>query len=507
MSLLGIDVGTTGVKTVLINEDGSLRAEVTRAYPLHSPAPGWFEQDPEDWWAATVEAIRQVLRDGGTTGQDIKGVGLSGMYHGLVLLDQQGHVLRRSILWNDQRTARQSAFIVEKVGRERLRRICATGGAPYFTACKLQWVRDNEPSIFERVARIMLPKDYVRFRLTGEYCTDVTDASGTLFLDVAKRNWSDEIPELLGVPRSILPHLVESAAVSGQVSAAGRTATGLLPGTPVAGGGGDQACAAVGMGIVREGVASFSIGTSGVIYAATAAPKTDNEGRFDTFCHAVPDTWCVLACINAAAGSHQWYQDKIAAWERAEAERRGTTIFTVLDELAARAPVGSGKLLFLPYLAGERHPHTDTDARGVWFGLHAGHGREHLIRSVLEGVAFCFRDCLEAMKSHGIPMREVRATGGGARSPLWLEIMANATGQEILTMQADSGGASFGAALLGGVAAGVFRNVEQACAATVATGTVVPCDATKEAEYRNLFEVFRSLYPALRESYRLLAAV
>jgi xylulokinase len=307
------------------------------------------------------------------------------------------------------------------------------------------------------------------------------------------------------MPSDILPGLVESTAVSGVVTSAGAAATGLSPGIPVAGGGGDQACAAVGMGIVREGAASFSLGTSGVIYAATASPKADAEGRFDTFCHAVPGTWCVLACINSAAGSHQWYQDKLAAFERAEAERRGMSIFAVLDELAASAPPGSGKLLFLPYLAGERHPHTDTDARGAWFGLHAGHGREHLLRSVLEGVAFCFRDCLEAMKDNGIPAREIRVTGGGARSALWLEIMANATAHDILTMQADSGGASFGAALLGGVAAGTFGSVEQACQATVATGRAVPCDPAKVAEYDRLFQVFRSLYPALRESYRRLA--
>jgi xylulokinase len=506
MALLGIDVGTTGVKTLLIGEDGAVLAEATRPYPLHTPAPGWFEQDPEDWWKGTVAGIRQVLHDAGKSGRDVKGIGLSGMYHGLVLLDGQGRVLRRSILWNDQRTARQSEWIVEKVGKERLRRICATAGAPYFTACKLQWVRENEPATYEQVARIMLPKDYVRFRLTGEACTDVTDASGTLFLDVPRRRWSDQIPALLDVPRSMLPELVESAAVSGKVSASGHAETGLEPGTPVAGGGGDQACAAVGMGIVREGAASFSIGTSGVIYAATAVPRADAESRFDTFCHAVPGTWCVLACINAAAGSHQWYQDKLAAWERAEAERRGTTIFAVLEELAARAPVGSGKLLFLPYLAGERHPHTDTEARGVWFGLHAGHGREHLVRSVLEGVAFAFRDCLEAMKSNGIPMQEIRATGGGARSPLWLEIMANATGHDIVTMKADSGGASFGAALLGGVAAGAFRDVEQACSATVATGKPVHHQPEPAAEYARLFEVFRSLYPALRDGYRRLAA-
>lgn len=507
MFSLGIDVGTTGVKTLLIRENGAVHAEATCAHPLHSPAPGWFEQEPGDWWAGTVSAIHQVLHNGAVAGRDIIGIGLSGQYHGLVMLDVNHRVLRRSILWNDQRTARQSAFIVEKIGAERLRRICATGGAPYFTACKLQWVRDNEPEIFDKVSTIMLPKDYIRFRLTGECCTDVTDASGTLFLDVAKRRWSDEIPGLLDMRADMLPNLVESTAVSGIVSAEGEAETGLSRGTPVAGGGGDQACAAIGMGIVREGAASFSIGTSGVIYAATAEPKVDPAGRFDTFCHAVPNTWCVLACINSAAGSHQWYQEKLAAWERDEAERQGTTIFEVLEEQASRAPLGSEKLLFLPYLAGERHPHTDTRARGVWFGLHAGHGREHMLRSVLEGVAFSFRDCLEAMKHNGIPMREIRATGGGARSPLWLDIIANVTGHDILAMQADAGGAAFGAALLGAVAAGVFGDIEQACAATVVTGNTVSRDPGKVAEYERLFPVFRSLYPALMESYRQLAEV
>jgi xylulokinase len=492
------------VKTLLIREDGVVIAEATRTYPLHSQAPGWFEQEPEDWWAGTVAAIRQVLHDGGEAGRDIAGIGLSGQYHGLVMLDRNHRVLRRSILWNDQRAARESASIVEKVGAERLLRICATGGAPYFTACKLQWVRHNEPEIFDRVSTIMLPKDYIRFRLTGECCTDVTDASGTLFLDVGKRRWSDEIPRLLDVRADILPNLVESTAVSGVVSGVGAAETGLSRDTLVAGGGGDQACAAVGMGIVREGAASFSIGTSGVIYTATAVPKADPAGRISTFCHAVPGTWCVLTCINSAAGSYQWYLEKLAAWERAEAERRGTTIFEVLEEQASRASLGSEKLLFLPYLAGERHPHINTDARGVWFGLHTGHGREQMLRSVLEGVAFCFRDCLEAIKSNGILLREIRATGGGARSPLWLDIIANATGHDILTMQAD-GGASFGSALLGGVAAGVFGDIEQACAATVATGKTVFCDPEKVAKYEGLFAVFRSLYPALMESYRQLA--
>ena len=505
MVLLGIDVGTTGVKTLLADERGAVRAEASSSYPIHSPAPGWFEQAPEDWWASTVATVGGVLREAGVRGDEVRGIGLSGQYHGLVMLDADGQVLRRAILWNDQRTARQSSAIIERVGVDRLRRICATSGAPYFTACKLEWVRDHEPATFERVRTVMLPNDYIRFRLTGERCTDMTDASGTLFLDVPRRRWSEEMPGLLDVDPSILPRLVESAAVSGTVSAAGAAETGLPRGVPVAGGAGDQACAAVGLGIVREGVACVSMGTAGVIYAAADAPRIDAAGRFDTFCHSVPGAWSVVSVINAAAGSHQWYQEQLAGLERAEAERTGVSLFAAIDALAARAPVGSAKLLFLPYLAGERHPHTDTDARGVWFGLHAGHGREHLVRSLLEGVALAFRDCLEVMKSHGVSLRELRVTGGGARSPLWLEIMANAIGQELVTMPADTGGASFGAALLGGVACGAFGSVDEACAATVRNSGAARVDEASARTYARLYEVYRGLYPALRESYRALA--
>jgi len=504
MYLMGIDVGTSGVKTILISRKGILKAEATNSYPVHSPKPSWFEHDPEDWWNATVKSIHQMLGKTGIDVAEIDGIGLSGMYHGLVILDNNHKVVRPSILWNDQRAASQSEYIVERVGTETLLRICASKGAPYFTACKLQWVRDNEPRLFERVNKMMLPKDYIRFKLTGEITTDVTDASGTLFLDVRKRTWSKEITGLLNIDTSILPSLVESPDLSGKVSHQVADETGLTAGIPVAGGAGDQAAAAVGIGIVEEGIASYSIGTSGVIYAATNNLVIDKYGRVNTFCHSVPGKWCVLACINAAAGSYQWYIDKLAMWEKDKAEKQGVSIYQVLEEEASQAPIGSDKLIFLPYLAGERHPHTDTNARGVFFGLHAGHGKPNFIRAIMEGVAFSFRDCLEVMKGHDVSIREIRATGGGAQSPLWMDIQVNVSDQPIVLMDADIGGAAYGAAILGGVCSGVFTNVKEACKALVHTRKTIYPDTNKSSEYNRYFSFFRTLYPILKESYSKL---
>ena len=507
MYVMGIDIGTTGVKTVLISEEGHVKAESTHAYPLISPKPNWFEQNPEDWWEATVTAIRRMIHESGIDPDCIAGTGLSGQYHGLVILDKDHRVLRPSILWNDQRTGEQSARIVEKAGTERLIRVCATNGAPYFTACKLQWVRDHEPKHFERIFKMMLPKDYIRFKLTGEFATDVTDASGTLFLDVRKRKWSSEMQTVLDVDGSILPELVESPALSGKISKKASRDTGLKEGIPVAGGAGDQASAAIGIGIVEEGVATYSIGTSGVIYAATDGLKVDRKGRFNTFCHAVPGKWSVLACINSAAGSYQWYQDKLALWEKQQAQKEKRNIFEFLEQEASLAPVGSDRLIFLPYLAGERHPHTDTSARGVFFGLHSGHGKSHILRSVLEGVALSFRDCFEVMREHEIRIEEIRATGGGAQSPLWMDIMVNANGEPIVMMDADAGGAAYGAAILGGVCAGVYPDIKSACAKLVTTGKKILPDREKAGKYNALYGFFRTLYPAFRDSYRMLAEI
>lgn len=503
MYLLGIDVGTTGVKSVLITENGEVAAESTQTYPLFSPKPNWFEQNPDDWWKATVVSIKRILQEIDLDPAQIAGIGLSGQYHGLLVMDKNHTVLRPSILWNDQRTETQSAYIIEKVGVENLRRICATNGAPYFTACKLQWVKEHEPETFDKISKMMLPKDYIRFKLTGEFATDVTDASGTLFLDVQKRRWSHEIQKLLDVDKNILPELIESPHISGEVSKISARETGLKPQIPVAGGAGDQASA--GIGIVEEGIASYSIGTSGVIYAATDELKVDDLGRFNTFRHAVPGKWCVLACINSAAGSYQWYQDKLALWEKHRAENDHRDVYEVLEEEAGSAPLGSDKLIFLPYLAGERHPHTDTNARGVFFGFHTGHGKPHILRSILEGVALSFRDCYEVMREHNISVHEIRAIGGGAKSPLWMDITVNTSWQPIVMMNADASGAAFGAAILSGVSAGIYRDVKDACLKLVKTNKRLLPDSVKSRQYDELYNFFKTLYPLLKNSYKQLS--
>jgi xylulokinase len=505
--LAGIDVGTSGVKAVLIDEAGGLAAEATEPYPLYSPEPSWYEQDPQDWWDGTVRTLCRVLAESGVDPSHVAGIGLSGQYHGLVVLDAQRNVLRRSILWNDQRTARQSDDIVERVGKETLLRVCATRGAPYFTACKLQWVRDHEPRVYEKIDKLMLPKDYVRFRLTGELATDETDASGTLFLDIPHRRWSREVIDRLGVDGHILPDVVESTAVSGQVSESAAQATGLKKGTPVAGGAGDQAAAAIGLGIVEEGTAAYSIGTSGVIYVSTDDVRIDEAGRVNTFCHAVPGKWCLLACVNAATASYQWFIDSFADQERGEASRGSRNIYQILEEQAGQAPPGSDGLLFLPYLSGERHPHTDTRARGVFFGLHTGHRKPHFLRAVMEGVAYSFRDCLEVVRENGVRVSQIRATGGGAHSPLWMSIQTSVSSEPILLMDSRSGGAPFGAAILGGVGAGMFTDVKEACARLVRTGERLAPDPVKASLYGRYFELFRTMYPTLKDTYAQLAEI
>ncbi len=507
MYLLGIDVGTSGVKALLISDKGEFTAESLHTYPLLSPNPGWFEQNPDDWWDAAVKSIRDILAKAAVEPGQIAGIGLSGQYHGSVLLGKDNGILRPAILWNDQRTQLQSDRIIERAGSENLLRLACTGGAPYFTACKLEWVRDNEPDVYERVCKLILPKDYVRFKLTGVIATDVSDASGTLFLDVPNRCWSEELVGLIGAKKTILPGLFESPVVSGTVTPEAARATGLPSGIPVAGGAGDQASAAIGNGIVDEGIVTYSIGTSGVIYAATDSPRSDPGGRANTFCHAVPGRWCLLACINAAAGSLQWFQEKLADAERAEAEQTGRNVYELLMDMAASVSPGSDRLLFVPYLSGERHPHTDTNARGVFFGLHMGHGRDHMLRAVLEGVAYAFKDCLEVMRELGVSIHEIRATGGGAKSDLWLGIQANVSNEPIYTMAADEGGAAYGAALLGGVCASVFGSVREACDKLVRTARSLKPDRDKVDIYDRLFRFYRTLYPLFRESYKDLQSL
>ena len=387
MYLMGIDVGTSGVKVILISEEGNVVTERSSSYGIISPHPSWFEQNPEDWWTAASACIKETLSEEGIKPSDIAGIGLSGQYHGLVLLNKKYEVIRPCILWNDQRTAEQAEFITNKIGKERLLGITATQCAPYFTVSKLLWVRDNEPENYEKIHKLMLPKDYVRFKLTGECVTDVTDASGSMFLNVYERKWSPEITEILDIDKNILPGLVESPEVSGKVSGQAARETGLPAGIPVVGGAGDQAAAAIGNGIVEEGIATYSIGTSGVIYAATDELKYDPESRLNVFCHAAPGKWCVLACINSAAGSYQWYLDNFSSWAKAEAGETGESIYSVLERKAGGIPLGSEKLIFLPYLAGgTTSAHGYKCPRRLFRSPHRSHNFSHITVNIGRGL-------------------------------------------------------------------------------------------------------------------------
>jgi xylulokinase len=471
-ALVGLDVGTTGVKALAVSPEGDVLARAEVLYGFETPRPGWAEQDPESWWRGTEEALAAL----GT--RDVAGIGLSGQMHGLVLLDAGERVLRPAILWNDQRTAAECEEIEERLGG-RARLVEATGNRalPGFTAPKLLWVRGHEPETYDRIAHVLLPKDYVRLRLTGERATDAADASGTLLYDVGARRWSDEVLAALDVPAGWLPAALESPAVSG------RTPDGV----PVAAGAGDQAAGGLGVGVDRPGPLSVVLGTSGVVFAALPGYAADPEGRVHAFCHAVPDAWHAMGVMLSAAGSLAWLRDTVA---RGEA-------FGALVEEAERWEPGAEGLTFLPYLAGERTPHVDPDARGAFVGLSLRHDRGALVRAVLEGVAYALRDSLELLRSLGVRPEAARVSGGGARSGLWLRIIASVLDLPLERTKAEEG-AAYGAALLGAVSAGVFSDVHEAVAATVrVTGTVEPEPAWREA-YADGYGRFRELYPSLR---------
>jgi xylulokinase len=469
--LIGLDVGTTGVKALRLSPEGEVLARAEESYSLSTPKSGWAEQDPEDWWQAAEAALARV------GGGQVAGIGLSGQMHGLVALDSADRVLRPAILWNDQRTAEESAEIEAKFGLPELVRLTGNRAIPGFTAPKLLWVRRHEPEVFERIAHVLLPKDYVRLRLTGELATDVADASGTLLFDVAHRHWSDAVAESLDIPRDWLPAALESPASSGQ------TADGL----PVAAGAGDQAAGALGVGIDGPGPLSIVLGTSGVVFAALPDFAADPEGRVHAFCHAVPGGWHAMGVMLSAAGSLAWLGAAVAPHEPLE---------TLVAE-AERWPPGVEGLTFLPYLAGERTPHVDPHARGAFVGLSLRHDRGALVRAVLEGVAFGLRDSLELVRLMGVEPEVARVSGGGARSDLWLRIVASVLALPLERTAVDEGSA-FGAALLGGVAGGVFDDVHEAVSATVRVTVTIEPEAEWTEPYAAAYDRFRSLYPALR---------
>ncbi len=490
-AVLGIDVSTTAVKAILLDEAGAVLGIGSAGYDLSVPQPLWSEQDPHLWWHGTVAAIRAVLAETGIAGDDVSAVGLTGQMHGAVLLDRVDEVIRPAILWNDQRTGAECDLIRELVGPERLVAITGNDALTGFTAPKLVWVRDHEPEAWARVAHVLLPKDYVRLRLTGEHALDKADGSGTMLFDLAARDWSAEVLAALGIDRAWMPPTHEGPGVTGVVTAAAAAATGLRAGTPVVAGGGDQAANAVGVGAVEPGVVALSLGTSGVIFATTAQPLFEARGRVHAFCHAVPGRWHMMSVMLSAAGSLRWFRDAVAA---------GISY----DELVAGAgevAAGSEGLLFLPYLTGERSPHPDPLARGAFVGLTLTHDRRHLTRAVLEGVAFGLRDGLDLMIEAGMPAPStIRASGGGTASPVWRQVLADVLGAEIATVNTTEG-AAYGAGLLAAVGAGWYRSVEDA-AADVVHATPVAAPGPDAPRYADVHAVYRELYPALAPSFR-----
>ncbi len=486
--LLGIDVGTGGTRAVLLDEAGRVLGTATAEHaPMASPELGWAEQDPRDWWRAACVAIAECLTDAGATQAEISAVGLSGQMHGLVLLDAAGEVLRPALIWCDQRTEEECRAITERVGAKRLIELTANPALTGFTLPKIWWVRAHEPEIWSRVRSIMLPKDYVRFKLTGALATDVADASGTLLFDVVNRRWSAEMLQASDLRAEILPEVLESPVVSGRVSKDGAAASGLREGTPVVAGAGDQAAGAVGMGIVEPGNVSATIGTSGVVFAATSKPVVEPKGRIHTFCHAIPGRWHVMGVTQGAGLSLRWFRDQFG----------GGASYDALMKEAAEASAGADGLLWAPYLMGERTPHLDSNARGALVGLTAQHTRAHVIRAILEGVSFSLLDTFTIFQELSVPVKSIRLGGGGARSSLWQQIQADIYGMPVDLVVAEEG-AAYGAAMLAGAGAGVWGSVEAACETAVHVAKRVEPIGGNVALMNRRYEEYRKLYPALR---------
>ncbi len=486
---LGVDVSTTGVKALLADANGQVVGTANTEQPLYTPYPLWSEQNPTDWWNGAIQSIRQVLAETGVSGQQVAAVGLTGQMHGLTLLDETGQVLRPAILWNDQRTAAQCDEIRARIGRSRLIQITGNDALTGFTAPKILWVREHEPDIYAKVRHILLPKDFVRYHLTGGFAVDRADGAGTILFDIRTRDWSPEVLAALDIPLAWLPQTFEGSAVTGSLTAEAARLTGLKAGTPVVGGGGDQAAQAVGVGAVEPGIIALTLGTSGVVFATTEGPFIEPEGRLHAFCHSVPNRWHLMGVMLSAAGSLRWFRDTFAP---------GQDYDTLLAP-AAGISVGCEGLLFLPYLTGERTPHPDPLARGAFAGLTVRHTLPHFSRAVLEGVAFGLRDGFELIKSAGLSqIRQVRVSGGGARSPLWRQILADVFDSELVTVNTTEG-AAYGAALLAGVGAGHWPTVDAACQTGVQiTGSTQPTAAGVGA-YASVYAKYRELYPALKD--------
>ena len=502
--LLGVDLGTSGTKTVLFDVNGQAIASETVEYPLHQPQNGWAEQAPEDWWDAARTTIRSVIEQSGVDAKDIKGLGISGQMHGLVLLDADGNVLREAILWCDGRTQEECDEITNTIGRERLIQITANPALTGFTAGKILWVRKHEPELWAKVRHILLPKDYVRFKLTGEYASEMSDASGTNLLDVPNRCWSKEILDALNIDDNLMPRLTESSDVAGYITSEAAQVTGLIAGTPVAGGAGDNAAAAVGTGVVVEGKAFTTIGTSGVVFAHSDKVQIDPKGRVHTFCAAVPGAYTVMSCTLAAGLSLKWYRDTFCQAEIDAAKEMDTDPYILMNQQAAKSPIGANRLIFLPYLMGERSPLLDSNARGAFIGLSAIHTRKDVLRAVMEGVTYSQRQNLDVLRAMHVAPETMLACGGGAKSPFWRQMMADVFNMPVKTVK-NTEGPALGAAILAGVAAGIYKDIPTACAQVIRENDPLQPGTAEHNAYERVYSVYESLYPSLKGAYSELA--
>lgn len=505
--LIGIDLGTSGTKTVLFDETGRAVASSSVEYPLHQPKNGWAEQDPTDWWNAACKTAREVIDGSGVDAALIKGVGISGQMHGLVMLDKDGEVIRESILWCDGRTGEECREITEKIGAQRLIEITANPALVGFTAGKILWVRKHEPENYGRCRHILLPKDYIRYMLTGEFATEVSDASGMNLMDVPGRCWSDEVLEKLDIDKSMLGKMYESCEITGVITPSAAALTGLKAGTPVVGGAGDNAAAAVGTGVVKAGRAFTTLGTSGVVFAHSDKVTIDPMGRVHTFCSAAPGAWTVMSCTLSAGLSLRWFRDEFCTAEIEEAKQKRVDPYVLMTALAGKSPIGSNRLLYLPYLMGERSPLLDEKARGAFIGLSAIHTRGDMLRAVMEGVAFSQRQCYDVLRDMGVETSDMMACGGGGRSPLWRQMLSDLYGCPVKTSTASNEGPALGVAILAGVGSGVFSSLEEACERIVIPDTEVSPSSENRAAYEPYYKLYTSLYPALKQSFADLSAL
>lgn len=504
--IIGVDIGTSGTKTVLFDESGKVIASKTIEYPMYQPKNGYAEQDPKDWADATVNTLKAVVSQSGVSKDDIKGIGLSGQMHGLVMLDKDNEVIRNSIIWCDQRTAKEVEEMNAKLGERKLIEITANPALTGWTAAKILWVKNNEPQNYERCRHILLPKDYIRFILTGEYATEVSDASGMQLLDVPNRCWSDEILETLEIDKSLLGKVYESCEVTGTLTKKMAELTGLNEGTIVVGGAGDNAAAAVGTGVVEDGKAFTTIGTSGVVFAHTSSISIDALGRVHTCCAAVPGAWHVMGVTQGAGLSLKWFRDNFCTSEKETAKLMGVDEYYLMDKEAESVEVGSNRLLYLPYLMGERTPHLDPNARGVFFGLSAMHTKKDMLRAVMEGVSYSLRDCIEVFREMKININDMMACGGGGSSPLWRSMLADLYNCPVKTL-ASKEGPALGVALLASVGAGIYSSVGEACKQVIEVNKVQEPNAQNVGEYEKYYQLYRDIYPALKDSFSKLSTL